>query len=83
MNDQVYPESQCGFREQRSTTDMIFTVRQLQEKAREQNDPLYLSLMILLKLLILLIGVLSLQSLNSLAVLLFIFVHAIMTCMLM
>ncbi|XP_063591296.1 uncharacterized protein LOC134768397 [Penaeus indicus] len=39
----VCPESQCGFRAGRSTTDMIFSVRQLQEKCREQGRPLYLA----------------------------------------
>ena len=33
---QVYPESQCGFRAGRSTVDMIFSLRQLQDKCREQ-----------------------------------------------
>ena len=33
----LLPESQCGFRQGRGTVDMIFTVRQLQEKCREQN----------------------------------------------
>ena len=36
----IYPESQCGFHMKRSTTDMIFTVCQLQEKCREQGMPL-------------------------------------------
>ena len=37
----VVPESQCGFRSGRGTTDMIFSVRQLQEKCIEQQMPLY------------------------------------------
>ena len=39
----VLPESQCGFRRNRSTTDMIFVARLLQEKCREQNESLYLA----------------------------------------
>ncbi len=35
------PEAQCGFRPGRSTVDMVFVVRQLQEKCIEQNMPLY------------------------------------------
>lgn len=35
------PEAQCGFRPGRSTIDMIFALRQLQEKCVEQNMPLY------------------------------------------
>ena len=37
----ILPESQCGFRASRSTEDMIFSARQLQEKCKEQNLPLY------------------------------------------
>ena len=38
----IYPESQCGFRPGRGTTNMIFAVRQIQEKCREQNQDLYM-----------------------------------------
>jgi hypothetical protein len=47
--EEVYPESQCGFRSGRSTTDMIFAVRQLQEKSREQRVPLYMAFVDLTK----------------------------------
>ena len=40
--DSVVSESQCGFRQNRGTVDMIFTVRQLQEKCLEQRQDLYL-----------------------------------------
>jgi len=43
MAERVYPESQCGFRAERSTVDMIFSLRQLQEKCREQHMPLYVA----------------------------------------
>ena len=36
-------ESQCGFRKNRGTIDMIFTARQLQEKCQEQNVDLYMT----------------------------------------
>lgn len=45
----IYSELQCGFRPQRSTEDMIFTVRQLQEKACEQRQPPYLAFFDLIK----------------------------------
>ena len=45
----IYPESQCGFRPQRSTIDMIFSLRQLQEKCREQRKPLYIAFIDLTK----------------------------------
>ena len=34
LAERVYPEFQCGFRSQNCTTDMIFSVRQLQEKCK-------------------------------------------------
>ena len=37
----VIPESQSGFRSGRGTADMIFAVRQVQEKCVEQQMPLY------------------------------------------
>ena len=40
--EKFLPETQCGFRPGRSTVDMIFTARQLQEKCREQQKNLYL-----------------------------------------
>ena len=43
LASQVYPESQCGFRAGRSTVDMIFSLRELQEKCREQQQPLFLA----------------------------------------
>ena len=49
LADRVYPESQCGFRSNRSTIDMIFSVRQLQEKCREQQKPLFLAFIDLTK----------------------------------
>jgi hypothetical protein len=49
FTDRVYPESQCGFRAKRSTIDMVFSVRQLQEKYREQRRPLYLTFIDLTK----------------------------------
>ena len=49
LAERVYPESQCGFRSERSTIDMIFSVRQLQEKCREQQMPLYIAFIDLTK----------------------------------
>jgi hypothetical protein len=37
----LLPESQCGFRKDRGTIDMIFAARQLQEKCQEHNSELY------------------------------------------
>ena len=49
LAERVYPESQCGFRAARSTIDMVFSLRQLQEKCREQRRPLYLAFIDLTK----------------------------------
>ena len=40
--ENILPEEQCGFGPQRSTVDMMFVVRQLQELARKTDTPLYL-----------------------------------------
>ena len=45
----LLPESQCGFRKDRGTIDMIFTARQLQEKCQEQNMDLYMTFVDLIK----------------------------------
>ena len=45
----LIPESQCGFRKDRGTTNMIFTTRQLQEKCQEQNVDLYMTFVELTK----------------------------------
>ncbi len=42
-------ETQCGFRMDRPTSDMIFVLRQLQEKAREQNKDLFIAFINLAK----------------------------------
>ena len=49
LAERIYPESQCGFRAERSTIDMVFSLRQLQEKCREQQMPLYIAFIDLTK----------------------------------
>ena len=39
---QILPEEQCGFRPARSTIDMLFIVRRLQELGRQMKIPLYM-----------------------------------------
>ena len=41
ISEPILPESQCGFRKDRGTVDMIFALRQIQEKCIEQNTDLY------------------------------------------
>ncbi|XP_061891552.1 dickkopf-related protein 3b isoform X2 [Entelurus aequoreus] len=43
ITEDLLPESQCGFRKNRSTVDMVFTTRQLQEKCREQHQDLFVA----------------------------------------
>lgn len=43
ISEDILPESQCGFRSYRSTSDMIFSARQLLEKSREQRQDLYMA----------------------------------------
>ena len=42
-------ESQCGFRKDRGTIDMVFTARQVQDKCQEQNIDLYMTFVDLTK----------------------------------
>ena len=42
ITPEVVPETQCGFRGNWTTVDMIFCLRQLQEKCIEQDRPLYM-----------------------------------------
>ena len=49
LSERILPESQCGFRAGRSTMDMIFSLRQLQEKCREQKQPLHMAFVDLTK----------------------------------
>ena len=48
-NGVILPESQCGFRAGRGTTDMIFAARQIQEKCRKQHRDLYMTFIDLTK----------------------------------
>ena len=45
----IYPESQCGFSAGRSIIDTVFSLRQLQDKCREQHIPLYIAFIDLTK----------------------------------
>ena len=49
LAERTLPESQGGFRTGRSTVDMILSVRQLQEKCREQRRPLFIAFVDLTK----------------------------------
>ena len=49
LAERIYPESQCGFRAERPTIEMIFSLRQLKEKCREQYTPLYIAFIDLTK----------------------------------
>ena len=45
----VYPDAQCSFRRARCTTDMLVSLRQLQKKCREQQVPLHIAFIDLIK----------------------------------
>jgi len=47
--DTVVTESQCGFRRARSTTDMIFVARLIQENCRKQHRDLFIAFIDLIK----------------------------------
>ena len=43
LAERIYSESQYGFRAKRATTDIILSLRQLQEKCRKQGKPLHVA----------------------------------------
>ena len=49
LAERIYPESQCEFRAKWALIDMIFSLRQLQEKCSEQGKPLYVAFIDLTK----------------------------------
>ena len=49
LENGLLPESQCGFRAERGTADMIFAARQVQEKCLEQHSDLYMTFVDLTK----------------------------------
>nr|XP_014354063.1 PREDICTED: RNA-directed DNA polymerase from mobile element jockey-like [Latimeria chalumnae] len=49
LAEEILPESQCGFRPSRGTTDMIFVAREIQEKCQEQHQELYMAVIDLTK----------------------------------
>ena len=49
LAERIYQGSQCGFRAEWSTIDMIFSHRKLKEKCREQHMPLYIAFIDLTK----------------------------------
>ena len=64
----LIPESQCGFRTDRGTIDMIFTARQLQKKCQEQNVDLHMTFVDLTKALYTVFSCWTIESWPSLAV---------------
>ena len=49
LAEKILSETQSGFRPSRGTIDMIFALHQLQEKCREQYQPLYMAFIDLTK----------------------------------
>ncbi|XP_050686692.1 actin, cytoskeletal 4-like [Eriocheir sinensis] len=47
--ENILPEKQCGFRKERSTSELIYVTLQLQEKCHEQNRDLYIAFIDLTK----------------------------------
>ena len=37
LAERIYPKAQCDFRAERSTIDMVFSLRQLPERCRQQK----------------------------------------------